>query len=143
MDAACQASLSIMNSKSLLKLTSIESVRPCNHLILIFRLLLLSSVQLLSYVLLFGPHGLQHARLPCPSPPPRSLLKLWELVMPSMSIELVRPSNHLILCRPLLLLPSVFPSIRVFSYESVFFASDGQRTGASASASVFPINIED
>ena len=41
----------------------------------------------------------------------RSLLKL-------MSIELVMPSNHLILCRPLLLLPSVFPSIRVFSNES-------------------------
>ena len=36
-----------------------------------------------------------------------------------MSIELVRPSNHLILCRPLLLLPSIFPSIRVFSNESV------------------------
>ena len=36
-----------------------------------------------------------------------------------MSIELVMPSNHLILCRPLLLLPSVFPSIRVFSNESV------------------------
>ena len=42
----------------------------------------------------------------------RSLLKL-------MSVELVMPSNHLILCRPLLLLPSVFPSIRVFSSESV------------------------
>ena len=41
-----------------------------------------------------------------------SLLKL-------MSIELVIPSNHLILCRPLLLLPSIFPSIRVFSNESV------------------------
>ena len=40
-----------------------------------------------------------------------SLLKL-------MSIESVMPSNHLILCRPLLLLPSVFPSIRVFSNES-------------------------
>ena len=37
----------------------------------------------------------------------------------SMSIELVIPSNHLILCRPLLLLPSIFPSIRVFSNESV------------------------
>ena len=36
-----------------------------------------------------------------------------------MSIELVMPSNHLILCRPLLLLPSIFPSIRVFSDESV------------------------
>src|SRR5574339_355948 len=34
-----------------------------------------------------------------------------------MSIELVMPSNHLILCRPLLLLPSIFPSIRVFSSE--------------------------
>ena len=42
----------------------------------------------------------------------RSLLKL-------ISIELVMPSNHLILCHPLLLLPSVFPSIRVFSNESV------------------------
>ena len=43
----------------------------------------------------------------------QSLLKL-------MSIESVRPSNHLILCRPLLLPPSVFPSIRVFSKKSVF-----------------------
>ena len=42
----------------------------------------------------------------------RSLLKV-------MSIELVIPSNHLILCHPLLLLPSIFPSIRVFSNESV------------------------
>ena len=57
------------------------------------------------------PHGLQHARLPCPSPTPRAYLKL-------MSIELVMPSNHLILCCPLLLLPSIFPSIRVFSNES-------------------------
>ena len=57
------------------------------------------------------PHGLQHARLPCSSPS-RSLLKL-------MSIASVMPSNHLILCRPLLLPPSVFPSIRVFSSESV------------------------
>ena len=38
----------------------------------------------------------------------------------SMSIESVMPSNHLILCRPLLLLPSIFPSNRVFSNESVF-----------------------
>ena len=39
----------------------------------------------------------------------------------SMSIESVMPSNHLILCCPLLLLPSVFPSIRVFSNESVLY----------------------
>ena len=52
------------------------------------------------------PYGLQHARLPCPSPTPRAYS--------NMSIESVMPSNHLILCCPLLL-PSVFPSIRVFS----------------------------
>ena len=57
------------------------------------------------------PHGLQQARPPCPSPTP-GLLKL-------MSIESVMPSNHLILCRPLLPLPSIFPSIRVFSNESI------------------------
>ena len=57
------------------------------------------------------PHGLQHARPPCPSPTP-SLLKL-------MTIELVMPSEHLLLCHPLLLLPPIFPSIRFFSNESV------------------------
>ena len=58
------------------------------------------------------PHELQHARPPCPSPNYWTLLKL-------MSIELVTPSNHLPLCHPLLLLPSIFPSLRVFSNESV------------------------
>ena len=52
------------------------------------------------------------------------------------------PSNHLILCRPLLLLPSVFPSIRVFSSESVF-TWGGQSIGVSASALVLPMNIQD
>ena len=56
------------------------------------------------------PHELQHTRLPCPSPISQSLLKL-------MFIESVMPSNHLILYDPLLLLPSIFPSIRVFSNE--------------------------
>ena len=58
----------------------------------------------------FRPHELQHARPPCPSPTPG--------VYPNMFIESVMPSNHLILCRPLLLLPSIFPSNRVFSNES-------------------------
>ena len=66
----------------------------------------------------------------------QSLLKL-------MSIESVMPSSHLILCCPLLLLPSIFPSIRVFSNESSLFTSGGQSIGASASASVFPTNIQD
>ena len=52
-----------------------------------------------------------------------------------MSIESMMPSSHLILCRPLLLLPAIFPSIRVFSNESVFL-SDGQSIVVSASASV-------
>ena len=58
------------------------------------------------------PHGLQHARLPLSITSSWSLLKL-------MSIESVMPSNHLILCCPIILLPSVFPSIKVFSNELV------------------------
>ena len=56
------------------------------------------------------PHELQHTRPPCPSPTPR--------VYTNMSIESVMPSNHLILCHPLLLMRSIFPSITVFSNES-------------------------
>ena len=55
-----------------------------------------------------------------------------------MSMEPVMPSNHVILCRPLLLLPSIFPSIRVFSSESTLPI---RRTNFGASASVLPINI--
>ena len=57
------------------------------------------------------PHGLQHSRSPCPSPSPEGLPKF-------ISIASVMPSSHLILWYPLLLLPSIFPSIRVFSNES-------------------------
>ena len=56
-------------------------------------------------------HELQHTRLPGTSPTPGACSN-------SMYVELVMPSNHLILCRPLLLLPSIFPSIRVFSNNS-------------------------
>ena len=59
-----------------------------------------------------------------------------------MSIELVMPSNHLMLCHPLLLLPSVFPSIRVFSNESALRIR-WPSIGVSASTSVFPVNIQD
>ena len=71
-----------------------------------------SSVQLLSCVRLFGTPWTAARQASLSITSSRSLLKL-------MSIELVMPSNCLILCRPLLLLPSVFPSIRVFSNESV------------------------
>ena len=56
------------------------------------------------------PHESQHARPPCPSPSPRTC---------SNSCPPVMSSNYLVLCRPLLLPPSIFPSIRVFSNESV------------------------
>ena len=57
-----------------------------------------------------------------------------------MSIKLVMPSTHLFLCHPLLLLPSIFPSIRDFTTSQ--FISGGQSIGASALASVLPMNIQ-
>ena len=70
-----------------------------------------SSVQLLSHVRLFATPWTAAHQVSLSITNSRSLLIL-------MSIESVMPSNHLILCRPLLLLPSIFPSIRVFSNES-------------------------
>ena len=71
-----------------------------------------SSVQSLSHVRLFATPWTAARQAPLSITNSQSLLKL-------MSIESVMPSNHLILCHPLLLLPSIFPSIRVFSNESV------------------------
>ena len=72
-----------------------------------------SSVQSLSCVWLFVTPWTRASQTSRSITNSRSLLKL-------MSIELVMPSNHLILCHSLLLLPSVLPSIRIFSKESVF-----------------------
>ena len=72
-----------------------------------------SSVQLLSHVRLFATPWTAARQASLSITNSQSLLKL-------MSIESVMPSNHLILCHPLLLLPSIFPSIRVFSNESAF-----------------------
>ena len=90
-----------------------------------------SSVQSLSYVWLFSTPWI--AAHQCSNS--RSLPKLT-------SIESVMPSSHLILCRPLFLLPPIPPSIRVFSSESTL-AWGGLSTGVSASASVLPMNIHD
>ena len=87
-----------------------EALAHCNCLVNISSWLLLSSHSVTSNT--FQSHGLQHARLPCPS------LSL-RLCTTHVYSESVMPSNHLILCRPLFLLPSIFPSIRVFSKESV------------------------
>ena len=78
------------------------------------------------------PHG--HVRLPYPSPTPGATQ--------THVIALVTPSNHLILCRPLLLLPSIPSSIRVFSNESTLRIR-WPSVGVSASASVLPMNIQD
>ena len=81
--------------------------------ILIFKLSVLQSVQLHSRVQLFGTPLTADRQTSMSSTNSRSLLKL-------MSIESVMPSNLLILCHPFSLLPSIFPSIRVFSNESTF-----------------------
>ena len=71
-------------------------------------------------------HESQHARPPCPSPTPG--------VHSHSLIESVMPSSYLILCHPLLFLPSIFPS--------GLFASGGQSIGASTSASVLPMTMQ-
>ena len=92
---------------------------------------LVSSVQSLSRVPLCDP--MNHSTPGLAVHHQLSLLKF-------RSIESVMPSTHLILCHPLLLLPSIFPSIRVFSNESVLHIT-WQSIGASAS--VPPMNIQD
>ena len=75
-----------------------------------------SSVQSLSRVRLFATPWIAAHQASLSITNSRSLLKL-------MPIKSVMPSNHLVLCRPLLLLPSIFPSIRVFSNESALHIS--------------------
>jgi len=93
-----------------------------------------SSVQLLSHVRLFATPWTAAHQASLSITNSRSLPKL-------MSIELVMPSNHLILCHPLLL-PSIVPASGSF-LMSQFFASGGQSIGVSASASVLPMNTQD
>ena len=94
-----------------------------------------SSVQSVSHVRLFATPWTAARQASLSITNSRSLLKL-------MSIESVMPSDHLILCCPLLLLHSSFPASGSFQI-SQFFASDGQSTGVSASPSVLPMNIQD
>ena len=92
-------------------------------------LIIFSSVESLSCIQLFATPwtAARQASL--------SISSSWSLPK-LMSIESMMPSNHLILHHPLPLLPSIFPSIRVF-------ASGDQSIGVSASASVIPMNIQD
>ena len=81
------------------------------------------------------PHGLQHARLPCPSPAPRAYSNSCpssQWCHPTISSSVVPISSNL----------QSFPASGSFPV-SQFFASGGQRIAVSASASVFPMNIQD
>ena len=103
-------------------------IHPLNYLAMYHRtvMLLLFSSSVMSTSL--RPHGLQHARLLCPSLSPEVCSKF-------MCMESVMLSNHLILSRPLLLLPSIFPSIRVFSNESALHIRWSKYWGFSFSIS--------
>ena len=94
-----------------------------------------SSVQSLSPVWLFVTHGLPHARPPCPSPTPEvypNSCPLTQWCHPTISYSVAPLSSCL----------QSFPASGSFPM-SPFFASGGQSTGASASASVLPMNIQD
>ena len=106
-------------------ISSVDGHLGCFHIF--------SSVQSLNHVRLFATlwTAAHQASL--------SITNSWNLPK-LMSIESVIPSNHLILCHPLLLTPSIFPSIRVFSMSQLF-PSGGQSIGASAS--VLLMNIQD
>ena len=94
-----------------------------------------SSVQSLSYVPLFGSHGLQHARPPCPSPTPRlnpNPHPLSRRGHPTISSSVF----------PFFFCPQPFPPSGSFQ-TSQLFPSGGQSIGVSASTSVFPMNTQD
>ena len=101
----------------------------------IYRNTSINSVQLLRYVWFFVTQWTTACQASLSITNSWSLLKL-------MSDESVITSDHLILCRPTLLLPSIFPSSGSFSM-SQFFASGGQSIGLSASAPILPMNIQD
>ena len=94
----------------------------------------ISTVQLLSHVQLFATLWTSACQGSLSITNSGSILKL-------MPIKSVMPSNHLILCRPLLLLPPIPRSIRVFSMSQLF-TSGSQTIGVSASTSVLPMYIQ-
>ena len=135
-NAAHQASLSFTISWSLLKFMSIESVMPSDHLTLCRpppplalnlshpkaaweRLKAVQSFPILLLLLLSHFSRVPLCATPCIAARQASLsITNSRSSLKLLSIESVMPSSHLILCRPLLLLPPTPPSIRVFSNES-------------------------
>ena len=106
-----------------------------HKLLCAYPILQFSSVQSLSRVQLFATTWTTVCQASL------SITNSWGLLQ-LMSIESVMPSNHLILCHPLLFLPSIFPSIRDFQMSQLF-ASGGQSIGVSTSTLVLPVNIQD
>ena len=105
-----------------------------SYIVVIYKIVILDCCSVPKLCLPLRHHGLQHARLPYPFLPGFAQI---------MSTEPVMPSNHLTLCCLLLLLPSClqsFPASASFPVNQLF-ASGGQSIGASASASVLPVNI--
>ena len=116
--------------------TNSHLLGEADHKIIGIQHKLFSSVQLFSCVRLFVTPWTAACQASLSFTISQSLLKL-------MSIELLMPSNHLILCCPILFLPSIFLII-ILTYFPIsrLFASGGQNIGASASASVLPMNIQ-
>ena len=110
---------------------SVSFQRPCVSIIWVS----VCIVQSLSHVWLFATPWMAACQTSLSITNSWSLLKL-------MSLESVMPSNHLILCHLLLLLPQSFPASGSF-LRSQFFSSGGQSIGVSASASVLPVYIQD
>ena len=109
--------------------------RHCDGTLIIWPFRIIQSVQSLSHVrLLVTPWTTACQAL-------LSTISSWSLLK-LMPIELVMPFNHVVLCHPLLLPPSILPSFRVFSNESVLHIRE-QSIGVSASTSVLLMNIQD
>ena len=117
--------------------TNLTVLLGCCEKLLLYscKVLQFSSVESLSRVRLFATPWIAALQASLSITNSRSLLKL-------MSVELVMPSNHLIICRPLLLPPPIPPNIRVFSNESTLRVR-WPKYGVSASASVLPMNIQE
>ena len=110
----------------------LASSRPLHHPLGILPTWYVVVVQSLSHVQLCNP-------MDC-STPGFPITISWDLLK-IMSIESMISSTHLSRCHPLLLLPSIFPSIRVFSFESTLHIR-GPKYGVSVSSSVLPMNIQ-
>ena len=130
--------LSLTISQSLLKFTSIESVRPSNYVTLWCYLLLMPSVSHFSHSVVSNslwPHGLQYTRPPCPSPTPGVYSNSYPLSQwchPTISSSAVSFFSHF----------QSFPASGPFQM-SQFFSPGGQSIGVSASAPVLKMNIQD